>query len=254
MTVDLSDAIALAYRSQHHLDDYNAAIDSRHGGLIQIRVRNGEQAGEFIYSLFEDRQRLIKAKPILADAATNVISSLDNVAGAIARSRGHGRLRSLYFPMGLTDDEFEGKLDRARRHIGDEMAEVISKVRAARYEHVHAEAAKEISYSGKHWELMPTFGAANAIAITRPGLPQRIFQIPGDAFASTDEHIFHQGEYLSDRPMQLLYGFKVEGLPDGLPTSPDTIIQCALRYARAVIDAVCHAAEAGGFLATSEAE
>lgn len=168
---NLDDPRALLDRARKHFAELNALLHPRKGqGLWQTTERLDPDTGEWLYCLCLDRQRLITAKPIVVDCATNVASALDHVAAAIAKANGHDRSKSLYFPWGFTDEAFEKALAKVEPIIGTEMAGVIFAARAKyRHEVHHVEAAKQISNSGKHWELMPAAGAAHAIAMSVSG-------------------------------------------------------------------------------------
>jgi hypothetical protein len=239
MSVDLSDACALFERARHHLEEFNELIVKRNmPQLWNVRSRQDESTGTWVYSITIDRDRLLRAKPVMADAATNAISALDHVAAAMAKSRGHDRVRTLYFPLAINEEAYRQMLARVEPYIGSEMAALITDVRAKRFEHIHAQAAKEISNSGKHWELLPSDGSILALAFHEPDQPQRIFQVPKDAFSQADKYVFHSGEQLPNVPISIVVGLSVDGLPEGLPKSPDTILECTLRYVEAVIEAV----------------
>lgn len=113
----------------------------------------------------------------------------------------------------------------------------------AKYRHDvhHVEAAKQISNTGKHWELMFAAGTAHGIALNIPGGEQRIFQIPATAFADTDAFEFHRGpERLPTVPISIVVGLSVSGLEEGLPKSPDSIFPCSFRFVEGVIAAVAN--------------
>ena len=238
---NLDDPRALLERARKHFAELNALLHSREGPrLWQTTERHDPQSGEWVYCLHMDRQRLIAAKPIIADCATNVASALDHVAAAIAKANGHGRMKALYFPWGFTDEAFRKALAKVQPVIGTAMAEVIAAARAQhRHEVHHVEAAKQISNSGKHWELMPTAGAAHAIALSVPGQGQRIFQIPADAFATADVFEYHRGtERLPSVPITIVIEQAIDGLDDELPKAPDSILECSFRFVEGVIAAV----------------
>jgi hypothetical protein len=238
---NLDDARALLERARKHFAELNALLHSREGsGLWQTTEQRDPETGEWRYCLHMDRQRLIAAKPIIADCATNVASALDHVAAAIAKANGHDRLKNLYFPWGFTDEAFEKALAKGEPIIGKEMAGVISAARAKyRHEVHHVEAAKQISNSGKHWELMPTAGTAHGIALNVPGAGQRIFQVPADAFATVDAYEYHRdAERLPRVPLSIVIGQAIAGLDDGLPKSPDSILECSFRFVEGMIAAV----------------
>lgn len=210
---NLDDARTLLDRARRHYAEFNALVRPRDGPeLWQTTEDRDPETGEFFYRLHIDRQRLIKAKPIIADSATNIASALDHIAAAIAKSNGHERSRSLYFPWGFTDEAFEKALTKTGPIIGAEMAGVLSAARAKhRLEVHHVEVAKQISNSGKHWELMFAAGSAHAIALHMPGGEQRIFEVPADAFTTADIFEFHRHvEPLPRVPISIVIGMTIE--------------------------------------------
>lgn len=235
---DLTDATALLNRARKHYAEFNQLVDP--AVLWQTTENRDPGTGEFRYRIHMDRKRLVEAKPVIADSATNVASALDHVAAAIAKANGHDRLTNLYFPWGFTDEVFEKRLAKAEPVLGADMAKVIAEVRVSRPVEIHhVEAAKQISNTGKHWELMFAAGAAHAVALHIPHAPQRIFQIPGDAFATDDMFEFHRGsERLPPVPSSILIGLSIDGLDEGLPTSPDSILEGSFRFVDEVISAV----------------
>ena len=244
---NLDGARALVARARKHFAEFNELVHPREGpSLWETSERRDPRSGEFIYRLHLDRRRLIEAQPIIADTATNVVSALDHVAAAIAKANGHRRLRSLYFPWGFTDETFEKALDRVEPVFGNKMVGVIAAARAKhRHEVHHVEAAKQISNTGKHWELMFATGAAHGIALNILGGEQRIFQIPATAFVDTDAFEFHRGPVpLPAVPISIVVGVNVDGLEEGLPKSPDTIFSCSFRFVDGVIAAVANASPA----------
>jgi hypothetical protein len=207
--------------------------------MWQIREDFDREAGEWAYLLTLDRSRLSLARAIIADAANNISSALDHVAAAIAKSRGEERNRRLYFPWGFTDIAFNEQLRKHEPNLGAEMSAVITRAREKHQHEVpHVEAVKQISNAGKHWELLAARGSARAVALNVPG-GQRIFQIPQDAFLESSEYEFHRGrERLPRKPLQIVIGVEVQGLAEGLPKSPDTILNCAFRFVAGLIEAV----------------
>lgn len=240
----LNDARALLDRARKHFAEFNSLVHPQKGpGLWQTTEQCDPCTGEFFYRLHMDRGRLIEAKPIIADSATNVASALDHVAAAIAKSNGYGRLKSLYFPWGFTDESFEKALAKVETVFGVEMTGVIAAARAKhRHEVNHVEAAKQISNSGKHWELMFTAGSAHGVALNLPDEGQRIFQVPGDAFAEAEAFEFHRSpDRLPPVPRSILVGLTIGGLREALPKSPDSILESSFRFVEGVIAAVADA-------------
>ncbi len=157
-------------RARKHFAEFNELVHPHEGpGVWQTTERRHPRTGEFFYRLYMDRRRLIEVQPIIADSATNIAAALDHAAAAIARANGHGRSRMLHFPWALNDERFEKALAKFEPAIGGEMARVIAAVRAKhRHEIHHVEAAKQISNTGKHWELMFAAGAAHGVALYMP--------------------------------------------------------------------------------------
>lgn len=239
--VNLDDARALIARARKHFTEFNTLVHPQEGsGLWQTTERRDPRTSEFFYRLHLDRQRLIEAKPIIADSATNVASALDHVAAAIAKVNGHGRLTTLYFPWGFTDEAFDRALAKVEPVLGTEMAGVLADAREKNRHNVHhVEAAKQISNSGKHWEMLLTTGAAHGVALHVPGSGQRIFQVPANAFDDADAFEYHRGaERLPSVPLSIVVGLKIGGLDDPLPNSPDSILECSFRFVDAIVAAV----------------
>jgi hypothetical protein len=239
--VDLSDSKGLLDRAQKHGADLQTLLH-RNGGLWQLNQRFDRGSNEWTCSAVLDRSRLRGAKWILADAANNVASALDHIAAAISKARGNERNRRLYFPWGLTDETFETALKRYEPMLGSKMSAVIADARTKhRHELGHVEAIKEVSNSGKHWELFATTGSARAVAMNIPG-GQRIFQIPQDAFNEADEYVFYRGaEELPPVPLTIVIGVEVAGLPEGLPKWPDSMLSSSFRFVAGMVEAVEHA-------------
>jgi hypothetical protein len=238
--IDLSDSKGLLERARKHGADLETLLH-RDGGLWQLSQRFDPRSNEWTCSAVLNRSRLKAAKWILADAANNVASALDHIAAAISKARGNKRDRRLYFPWGFTDDAFEAALKRYEPILGSKMSAIIADARAKhRHELGHVEAMKEISNSGKHWELLAASGSARAVAVNIPG-GQRIFQIPQDAFKEADDYVFYRGaEGLPPVPLTIVIGLEVAGLPDGLPKWPDSMLSSAFRFVAGTIEAVEH--------------
>ncbi|MBA3066874.1 MAG: hypothetical protein FP825_00110 [Hyphomonas sp.] len=239
--LNLDDARALLERARKHYAEFDALVRPRGGlGLWKLTEGRDPRTGEYFYQLEIDRQKLIEAKPIIADGATNIASALDHVVAAIAKANGHARSRSLYFPLGFTDDMFAKAMNKVQPFIGSEMAGVLTTVRGARRHEVpHVEAAKQISNSGKHWELMLASEAAHGIGINVPGEGQRFFDLPANAFVNASAFEYHRStERLPQVPHSIVIGQTIGGLDESLPKSPNSIFECSFRFVEAVLSAV----------------
>jgi len=236
--IDLTDAKAVLARAQRHYREYNKAI---HGtGLSTLwdhRESFDGKAGEWFYSISIERNRLVAAKPILADAATNVTSALDHVIAAIAKTKGADR-KGLYFPR-VDAENFKNDLKNIAKRIGDDMADILATAREKQlHGTLHVSAAREIANSGKHWELPLSEGSLAAVSVPIPGAA-RIFNVPGEAFKDSDSFEYHRDrERLPNVGRYLVVKLEVVGLSDGLPNAPDSIFENSFRFVDAMIDAV----------------
>lgn len=241
MPIDLSDARACLARAQKHCAELRETIHPER--IWRLRERQDRETGEWFGYLDFNRSCLTEAKPIIADCATNAISALDHVAAAIAKARGQDRNRRLYYPLGLSDDDFANACAKHEKSLGGEMLALIAAHRLANLGNVpHVEAAKEIAYSGKHWPLMPAKGAARAVACSEKGKPQRIFQIAEDAFEATDTIEYYRGpDPLPNGERGIVIFLSVEGLSNDAPASPDSIFDCSFRFVQGALDTIAGA-------------
>lgn len=240
---DLTDARALLDRARHHYAEFEKLLDPGLG-LWRMAEAHDPVSGEWCNTLHIDRQRLVAAKPVISDAANNVVSALDHVVAALAKAAGHERLTNLYFPWGASNATFQDRLKKLRPTVGERMTTVIAEARE-RYQHEvhHLEAVKQISNTGKHWELMLISGSAHGVALNVPGLPQRIFEIPDDTFLSANSFEFYRGrERLTRAPLTIVVGVAVDGLKGSLPRSPTLILPTSFRFVEGVFAAIDGAA------------
>lgn len=249
---NLDDARACLDRAQKHYAELREITGP--GALWRITEDRDGGTGDWYNRLHLDRARLVAAKPVLADCATNAWSALDHVAAAIAKANGRKREdnKRLYFPWGYTDEAFKKALAKVEPDLGNAMLGVLAEARERHQHEVHhLEAAKQISNSGKHWELAPATGNVAAVVINIPGGGQRIFNLPADAFAASDFHEYHRGqERLPNDSQTIVVSLTVAELEGGVPNSVDLILECSFRFVRGVIDAV---AEAGAVQAAHTA-
>jgi len=160
---NLDDSRALLSRARKHFAELKEQTSPRN--LWQTAESQDSATGEWSCHLHLNRAGLVAAKPIIADCANNLISALDHVVAAIARANGCGRHRNLYFPLGVTDDDFAKSLGSATSRLGEQMANVLTETRAAhRNEIPHIASAKEIANSGKHWDSRGSLCARGCLA------------------------------------------------------------------------------------------
>ena len=161
------------------------------------------------------------------------------MAAAIARANGHDRLTKLYFPMGEIDEKYAESLKMASKALGPQMTQVLSETRPKYHLEIqHVAAVKKVSNDGKHWKLVISTASAHAVAWNVPGSGQWIKQIPDDAFTGDNTFEFYRGNEPFNRDMYFVFKLEIEGLSATLPSGPEIILECALRYVEAVVAAV----------------
>jgi hypothetical protein len=239
---NLCDARALLDRARRHFREFQE-FTGNGAAVWQWKAEHDPESGEWVESLGINRKMLVAAKPILADSANNVVSALDHVAAAIAKANGHERVRTLYFPLGLTDEAFEKASAKTEPFLGKDMLTVIAEIRARHPVDIHSiDAAKQISNSGKHWELMTATGAAKAVIVPIPG-DHRTFEVPADAFDKADVFEFYRGpDQLPSVGRGMVLNLLVRGLDEGSQGAANSILEGSLRFAEQVIAAVAKAA------------
>lgn len=238
---NLEDAQALVKRAHIHFDEFNKHIaPNKLWKLVNVK---DNLTDEWVYSIHLNQSLLISAKPIISDIATNLISALDNLVAAAAKANGSPRNRNLYFPFKSSNQDFRACLDENITLLGQNVCTILGDTHDQhRAELSHVAAVKEIANSGKHWELMISTASAHGIAISEPGFPQKIFQIPSDAFIIENEYEFYRGtERLPDAPMAVVTANVISELSPNLPSEPNTIFRCTFRFVEGMIAAVASA-------------
>ena len=240
MHPNLDDARALLTRARKHFAEFNALVHPRNEpGLWRTTEAYDPRTTAWFYCLHMDRQRLIAAKPIISDSATNLMSALDHVVAAIAKANGRGRLR-LYFPWGFADEAFGKALAEVERKLSLELNVLADARKKHRHEVHHVEAAKQISNSGKHWELMFATGSAHGVSLYVPGSGQRIFPSSSQLFCrSRCLRILSRTKIRLPRvPLNILVGLTIGELSGCLTESPHSILECSFRFVEGMVAAV----------------
>lgn len=235
--IDLKDAKELLRRAEERYAAFEAMVGPRKTWAVQSA--QDPLTGDWRYTIEINRAVFNEARFIIVEAANYIASSLDHVAAAIAIANGHKRPR-LYFPLGLTDAEFEKSLAAASKFLGDKMPDVL---RQARSKHsmnvVHLQAAKQIANDGKHWKLRAVIMGAAGISPIGRNFEKRHFGVPQDAFKDDDRYEFHRGDKLDDaKGYELILGMTIDGLKEGLPDSTWGIFNCSFRFVKGMIEAV----------------
>ena len=157
---NLDDARACLARAQKHYAELRELTGP--GALWRITAEQDEGTGEWFNRLHLDRARLVAAKPVLADCATNAWSALDHVAAAIAKANGRKREdnKRLYFPWGYTDEAFKKALAKVEPDLGNAMLGVLAEARekhqprgpSRRGGQANLEQRQALGIGARHWQ------------------------------------------------------------------------------------------------------
>jgi hypothetical protein len=243
-----ADAQAWYDRAQQHIREYRAVLDGDRRRIWSVDSRRRDD-GSFVYSLTFDRGLLFLLKPIACETANALFQSLDNIIAAAARSAGVERTPQIAWPWAMESDPDSAPPGRLRPAIDGRLAQLrkrgmpepwISLIEetfampAAGLEHI--DVLKEVSLSGKHWELVPTSADALAIAWLPDGAGQQVVvEIPNGHFSTEDEYVFHEGEKLQLH-LQLVTGICLAA--DGYDFQPEPVaaFEYASRFALAALE------------------
>ncbi|WHO39486.1 hypothetical protein PMI04_002485 [Sphingobium sp. AP49] len=226
-------------RARKHQREINSLISGT-GADQWWGIEQSESDDGFSYSLVIKCQQLRELKPVAADLCNNVVHALDQLVGALTRANGNDNSERLQFPWKADDAEFEKALAKLSKWISNHAVECI---RAARAECAlwipHAHLAKDISNSGKHWELVPSSATVPAVIIHRPGGPPEIFNLPPKAIEEKLYYEFYTGPHpLGNSRVTAAIGLRFTGISEE-PVSPDSVFSSAFRYAETVFRTVC---------------
>ncbi|RUN75055.1 hypothetical protein EJC47_18455 [Sphingomonas sp. TF3] len=229
----LEDAQLLYGRAQDHIGAFNRLNASlwqlKHGRLPD---------GTFTGTLVLDRAVLRAMKPVISDIANNLIHALDHVAAAVSRAASSGRPRNLYFPIAPDDAAYEVKRKPLEKLLDPQWLDLFAAVREAHKSYQgYLWLLKEISNSGKHWELIAGGASALALAWNPPGERQQsIVEIPRDHFAANDHFNFWKGaDPVPALPFQIITQHRFEGLDGGADASADSVFSTCSRFVADVI-------------------
>jgi len=233
--VELADAQALIARSEQHYSEYKNMMK----GLTSITKKQDQMDGKWVYAVFFKGGLLNDGKPILCDAAINLVSAMDNIVSAMARENGALQNPLIYYPFATKDSEFQKKLRNITRHIGETNAQTLQRhYQRNKQEVTHVDALKRLANTGKHWKLaVPTTTPTN-IGLNQENGPQKFINIPANVFANNIEYEFEfykEREPMWDEHIYLITKEEIVGLTDHHPNSPDSIFECSTRYVKELI-------------------
>ncbi len=226
-------------RARKHQQEFNSLISGT-GARQWWGIEESKRDSGYTYSLVVKCQQLRELKPVAADLCNNVVHALDQLVGALTRANGNDNSEKLQFPWKADDAEFEKALARISKWISNDAAECI---RTARTECAmwvpHAHLAKDISNSGKHWELVPSSATVPAVSVHRPGGPPETFDLPSQAIEEELYYEFYTGpDPLGNSSVTALIGLRFTGISEE-PVSPDSVFSAAFQYAETVFRRVC---------------
>jgi len=253
MSDELADAQAWYDRAQHHIAEYRALAYGEDDRTWQLRQDRGDD-GRHRYALHFNRELFPRLMPIACEAANALFQSLDNIIGTAARQAGVPRSFQIAWPWVLQPDTdsplpgavkpaIDGRLqDMRKRGMPEPWLDLIAATFAAHAAGlVHIDVVKEVSLSGKHWELVPTKANAVAIGWHLPGSAAQSFaDIPPDYFETEDVFVFHEGEPIEVSHFQIIAGTKL--MAPGKAHEPEPI--SAFDYTRRFVETALHNARA----------
>jgi hypothetical protein len=201
-------------------------------------VRHGPdpETGEIVHTINLNRRTLRVLKPILADAANNLVHALDQVTSAAYRLDHAGRTRETYYPILADGAKYEQKLKRLRKLLGDEWVDLFEKFRISRkHEWPHVLALREVSDTSKHWELAAPGAEIAAIGWTPKGERQKIVDTPPNHFVTHDTFEFLRAAKPLGLPVSIVIALRLNGLAVDFKADPETILDVGARYVEGVI-------------------
>lgn len=240
-----TDAQAWYDRAQRHIGEYRYLIDR----VWRVRSKTRDD-GSFQYSLCIDRALLSQAKPISGEVANALFQSLDNIIGAAARAAGVDRSIKISWPWKVEPDadvkqkhavrpRLVDKLKKLQKEgLPDPWLELIEATFAAPATPLaHIDVMKEVSNSGKHWELLPTITNAVGMMWMPPGESSLVpLDIPADHFSENDEFLFHEGAEIDTSAITILIGFELVAATRELRVEPIFAFDATSRFVATALE------------------
>lgn len=235
-----SDAQAWYDRAREHIAEYRQRTSEPNGGVWTIHAEQGQKG--IVYSLRFNRDLLIHVKVTACEAANALFQSLDNIIGVAAREAGVARTQQISWPWAIEPDPADPTAMRPA--IGKKLKELCKQgvpapwialieetFAAPATSLLHIDVLKEVSLSGKHWELVPTAAKAVAIGWTLPGSTEQVFaNIPVDHFDAHDAYVFHEGEPLEAPRFLMAVGFELAAAAKEFRPEPVAAFEYTARF------------------------
>ena len=248
MSDPIADAQAWYDRAQVHITEYQSLAYSEDE---RIWTLHREQTGQdvFSYSLRLTRDLLSRLTPLAGEAANALFHSLDNIVGVAARVANVERSPQISWPWKIEPDTESSLSGAVRPAIDKKLKEMgklgipeqwLTAIRDVTFAQgiglSHIDIVKEVSLSGKHWELVATGADAMAIGWTPTGAQQQVIvQIPREHFTINNDYVFHQGERITVNGFEIVTGTILVVPSKSFTTEPITAFQYTSRFVDAAI-------------------
>ena len=248
-----ADAQAWFDRAQAHIQEYRGLAYGEHDQTWGLHTKKRED-GSLVYSLRFNRDLLTRLRPIACEAANGLFQALDNIVGVAARRSGVERTPQIAWPWAIEpipNSALPGAVRPAikdrlkamqKKGLPDVWLELIEKTFAApAVSLVHIDVVKEVSLSGKHWELVPTEGSALAVSWIPEGATQQVHaEIPKNYFAANDEFVFHEGKPITAPNYQIMTGTKLVAAGKDFQPEPISAFQYTSRFVSIALEEAWH--------------
>lgn len=243
MVDPLADARAWYERAQVHILTCRDLLNDTQGKIWRIdEERTGD--GRHIYSLRFAREVLVPVKPVTCEVANALFQALDNIIGAAARASGVERNMHISWPWRVEEDSeiglpghlkpaIDAKLKSLKKEgLPDAWLDLIRETfEAHRFGLSFIDVLKEVSLSGKHWELVETGMDAAAVAWLPKGAQHQIIKdVPKGHFAMNDAFVFHEGERISEAAIQIVIGIRLAASGKTLQAEPQAAFGYGVRF------------------------
>jgi len=244
VSIDLDDARLLLNRTKKHIQELRDLLGTGPATPVWSIECRRDTDGKFVYSLRTNRALLRELKAVIADAANNLVHSLDHVAAACARAGNAARSRSLYFPIAEDDAKFAEADKAVRPLVGPIFMDHFANLRTRNRRPFHPSRysylalMKEMARDNKHWSLSPAHSQVNAVAWMLPDAQsQTIVEIPEAHFDTSEEFEFWKTAEPAPPGMgfEIIVGLTLKGFASFPNASIDIAFDEAARLVEEVI-------------------
>lgn len=244
-----ADAQAWYDRAQAHIAEYRGLAYGENDQTWRLHS-NRRNDDSFAYSLRFDRGHLVRLKPIACEVANALFHSLDNIVAVGARRAEVERGPQITWPWAIESDPDSSLEGAVRSAIGRKLCALSKKgfpkpwltlIADTFAAHAvglsHIDVVKEVSLSGKHWELVPTGANASAISWTLQGSTQQVIaEIPADHFETNDEFVFHEGGAIVAPHFQMLTGTRLVATAKEFQPEPVFAFEYTARFVSTALE------------------